>query len=89
MACDDFHARFVKRNIEQFGRFSRHATTSAHTRAGSASISIPIIPVFGIAAAAPTTRPAWVPALPVQCTMAAGRKSNCAACGSISEIVVA
>jgi hypothetical protein len=45
--------------------------------------------VAGMATAAPATRPACVPALPVQCTMAAGAKPDCAACGSISAIVVA
>ena len=54
-----------------------------HLQAGS----IPMIRVSGIASDAPTTRPACVPALPVQCTIAAGRMPSPRDCSAISTIV--
>ena len=89
MPRDDFHGRFVERNSKQIGRLARKRHNIGSHLAGSASTSIPTIPVFGMEAAAPTTRPACVSALPVQCTMAADAKPKRAACDSISEIVVA
>ncbi len=77
MARHDLDIGLVERLLEQLrGGAADSVSTSARTRSGSASMSMPTMRVSGRQTRAPTTSPACVPALPEQWTMARGVKPS-------------